>query len=204
MNSWLLGTPGYYALRSTSSAINAGNPIGCNAADGSPLTVDVRDAVRAGRCDIGSYEYLTPTAPATQLILSGTPQYARPGDLFTDQFRVAVLDNNGTPMSSGFAVTFAAPASGASGTFSDTGSITTTALTDVDGVATAAPFRANSHTGSYTVIATIGGATSMNFQLFNSAAWYVASTGNDTNQLPAADCAVRHFEWCVGQGAIWR
>jgi hypothetical protein len=65
-------------------------------------------------------------------------------------------------------VTFAAPTSGASGTFA--GGINT-AVTGVDGKATSAAFTANGTTGAYTVTATATGvATPANFSLTNSTA----------------------------------
>ncbi|WP_455209672.1 CFI-box-CTERM domain-containing protein [Kaarinaea lacus] len=54
-----------HALKSTSPAIDAGNPIGCFDYDGSTLTADQRGKLRpadgdrdgVSRCDIGAYEY---------------------------------------------------------------------------------------------------------------------------------------------------
>jgi hypothetical protein len=55
----------------------------------------------------------------------------------------------------GAVVTFTAPATGASGTFGDSLSNVTTAVTNSSGVATAATFTANATTGSYTVVAKV-------------------------------------------------
>ena len=88
-------------------------------------------------------------------------------------------------------VTFSAPTNGASGTFGDTGTNTTTAVTNASGIATAATLTANSVRGAYQVTATVSGIiTSANFLLSNIA-WYVASIGNDSLdcQMPATACA---------------
>jgi len=190
LSAWLIGAPGYYAFRSTSPAIEGGNPAGCTDASGVPLTSDVRGAPRDAHCDIGAYEYLTPTAAAQLLILSGTPQNSRPLTLFSTALRVVVQDSLGTPLS-GVPVIFNAPASGPSGTFSDTQTISTTAISDQDGVATAAPFQANSQAGGYSISASANGVSAQTFQLFNSSAWYVSTTGNNGNSclLPSTPCA---------------
>ncbi len=59
-----------HALQSSSDAIDAGDPLGCTDETSAPLTVDQRNDVRTGMCDIGAYEYgsigtPTPTATAT-------------------------------------------------------------------------------------------------------------------------------------------
>ena len=84
---------------------------------------------------------------------------------------------------------FTAPASGASGTFADTGIPLTTAITDERGVASAATLTANGVRGSYAVTATAATLTAT-YQLANIA-WYVAPGGNDGSDClsPATACA---------------
>jgi hypothetical protein len=78
-----------------------------------------------------------------------------------------VKDQNGNPFP-GATVTFAAPTSGAGGTFPG-GLTTVTAMTNASGVATAPTFTANGTVGSYTVTASVAGvATSASFSLTNS------------------------------------
>jgi hypothetical protein len=183
------GAPRYHPLLVDSPAINAGNPMGCVGSEG-PLDTDQRGAVRAGRCDIGAYEY-TPPGPATGVFaLSGTPQRTPPFSAFALPVQAVVLDGLGSPVG-GVTVTFSAPASGASGTFADSGTRTTTAVSDASGAATAATFTANSQGGSYTVTATVGGlAVPADFSLSNFG-WYLAPAGNDENncQTSATACA---------------
>jgi hypothetical protein len=98
---------------------------------------------------------------------AGTPQNATINTAFAVQFQVTVTDSGSNPVS-GVTVTFAAPGSGASGTFA--GGVTT-ATTNAQGVATAAVFTANSTAGGpYTVTATATGVgTPANFSLTNLA-----------------------------------
>jgi len=107
-------------------------------------------------------------APGTVPVITataGTPQNATISAAFTTALQATVL-NNGSPMS-GATVTFTAPASGASGSFS--GSATATAPTNSSGVAMAPTFTANSTAGGYTVTATVSGAnTPASFSLTNN------------------------------------
>jgi len=103
----------------------------------------------------------------------GTPQSATVGTAFGTQLQALVTETTtgvATPVS-GVKVTFTAPASGASGKFADTNTNTTTAVTNVLGVANAAPFTANSTAGSYSVTGTAPGTSgSASFSLTNTAA----------------------------------
>ncbi len=172
---------GYLPLLPSSPAIDSANPATC------PAT-DQRGATRQGTCDIGAYEYLTP-GPAAQLnMVSTASQHVSPGKEFT-AFQVAVLDNLGSPVP-GFSVTFTAPESGASGTFKDTGTNVSRALTDDSGVATAPTFTANAANGTYVVTASANGLTPAILNLENLT-WYVAPSGNDANscKTPTEPCA---------------
>ena len=75
-------------------------------------------------------------------------------------------DGSNNPIS-GTGVTFTAPSSGASGTFSN-GTTTASVVTDGSGVATAPAFTANATTGSYSVTAASGSFTTT-FSLNNLA-----------------------------------
>jgi Collagen triple helix repeat (20 copies) len=95
----------------------------------------------------------------------GTPQSTNPGSLFPQSLQVTV--RNGATAVNGVPVTFAAPSSGASGTFN--GPSTVTATSGSGGIATAPPFYANNQAGSYSVVATISGGSSASFSLTNGA-----------------------------------
>ncbi len=181
----LIGAPGsttYHPLLPGSPAINAGNPAGCMGSLG-PLATDQRGAPRVGRCDMGAYEYVTPGSPADIHALSGSPQRAGPLRAFVKPLKAVVLDGMGSPVNN-IAMTFSAPTSGASGTFSNTHTVTETAATNASGIADASPFTANRTMGSYTVTARISGViTTAKFALANFA-WYVSPSGNNNSRLP--------------------
>lgn len=100
-------------------------------------------------------------------VTSGTTQSHTINGPFAAPLVVTVMQN-GLP-ASGIAVTFAAPTTGASGKFADTGTNSTTATTDNNGAATSAAFVANGITGAYTVTASAQGAqTAVTFNLTNT------------------------------------
>jgi uncharacterized protein YbbK (DUF523 family) len=103
--------------------------------------------------------------PASVTATAGTPQSATVNTAFTTQLQATVKDASNNPVN-GVTVTFAAPASGASGTFA--GGVNT-ATTNASGVATAAIFTANSNAGGpYNVTASVSGvSTPANFSLTN-------------------------------------
>jgi hypothetical protein len=154
----LIGSPAYHPLLAGSPAIDAGNPTGCVGSDGLLLT-DQRGANRVSRCDMGAYEYTVP-GPADRIAVhDGAVQTALLSATFTIPLQIVVFDNIGSPVEN-VSVTFMAPSSGASGVFSDTGTFTTTAVTDSSGIATATAFRSNRIPGRYNVSATANGVTS--------------------------------------------
>ena len=105
-------------------------------------------------------------APASITATAGTPQSATVNTAFATALQATVKDASGNLLS-GVAVTFAAPASGASATFGGSASVTTNA----SGVATAPALTANGQAGSYTVTASVTGvASSASFSLTNLAA----------------------------------
>jgi uncharacterized repeat protein (TIGR01451 family) len=183
--------PKYHPLMEGSAAVDAGNPAGCTDHTGALLVTDQRGAARVGRCDIGAYEYVHPGPAAVVSSLDGTPQRVPPLGTFPARLRGVVLDSIGSPVSNTIA-TFAAPASGPSGTFADTGTITTTAVSDDSGIVVAASFTANGLLGSYTVTATVSGTvTSAHFTLTN-VLWFVAPGGDDVLNdclSPSTPCA---------------
>jgi hypothetical protein len=114
-----------------------------------------------------------PGIAATITATAGTPQSATISKAFATALSATVKDSGGNLLS-GIAVTFAVPASGASGTFA--GAVLT-ATTNASGVVTSPVFTANATAGSYTVTAAVAGvATKANFALTNTA----ASTGGKT------------------------
>ncbi|OLC92743.1 MAG: hypothetical protein AUH86_18145 [Acidobacteria bacterium 13_1_40CM_4_58_4] len=104
-------------------------------------------------------------AAASIAAAAGTPQSATVNTAFTTQLQATVKDSFNNPVS-GVTVTFAAPTSGASGTF--VGGVKT-ATTNASGVATAAVFTANTIAGGpYTVTASVSGVSiPANFSLTN-------------------------------------
>jgi len=109
----------------------------------------------------------TAGAPASITATSGGGQSVAVGAQFTNPLVATVLDSYSNPVS-GAVVTFAAPATGASGTF--TGATNTaTATTSSSGVAASPAFTANTTAGSYTVMATVSGVAAANFSLTNTA-----------------------------------
>ena len=89
----------------------------------------------------------------------GTSQSTTINTVFPSSLQATVKDAGNNPIN-GAAVTFMAPSSGASGTFS--GSTAVTVNSDIHGVATAPTFAANAFVGTYTVTAsTPGTATSV-------------------------------------------
>jgi hypothetical protein len=106
-------------------------------------------------------------SPVTIVATGGTPQVATVNTAFTALLVATVLDASSNPVG-GVAVTFTAPATGASGTFANA-TTTETDLTNAAGMAASTTFVANGNTGGpYTVTATIAGvSTPANFSLTN-------------------------------------
>jgi hypothetical protein len=129
---------------------------------------DVVTATVAGVTAPASFTLMNMAGPpATIAASSGTPQSAGVNTSFAAPLVAAVFDGGANP-ASGVLVTFAAPATGASGTFVN-GTTTETDTTDVNGVATSTIFSANGTTGGpYTVTATVADvSTPADFSLTN-------------------------------------
>ena len=111
--------------------------------------------------------------PPNQLTLvAGTPQTAILQSAFATGLQVALSNSDGCPVTSaaaGIPVTFSAPAGGASGVFSTSGSNTVIVGADASGSVAAPAFTANTVAGSYTVTASSQYGT-VSFSLTNTAA----------------------------------
>jgi hypothetical protein len=133
----------------------------------------------------GTSTALTASAAAPALVTAsgGTPQSATVGHAFGTALAATVTDAFGNPVP-GAAVTFTAPASGASGSFSGGA----TATTNAAGLATANAFTANPIAGGYGVTATASGGSNpqAGFALTNlagPAAVIVATSGAGQSTL---------------------
>ncbi|MFZ0955871.1 MAG: hypothetical protein WAN60_05985 [Candidatus Sulfotelmatobacter sp.] len=111
--------------------------------------------------------------PALATIAGGSPQSTTEGTQFNAALSVLVKAapvppaTSPTPVGANLVVTFTAP----DGTFQDTGTNITTALTSASGVATAAPYTASSVVSGvtpYTVFATAENGVSVDFTLSNT------------------------------------
>jgi thermitase len=112
---------------------------------------------------------LTVTAgtPASISGTAGSGQSTTVGTVFTSLLQALVKDGGGNLVPNA-SVTFTAPASGASGTFSN-GLATYTTATNTSGVATALTFTANSTAGAYSVTASVAGVSpAASFSLTNT------------------------------------
>jgi CSLREA domain-containing protein len=159
-NNLIGGTPllaplGNYGGPTQTMALLPGSPaINAVTSTGAPAT-DQRGASRVGAVDIGAFESRGFTIAAT----SGTPQSATIKTAFASALVASVSSGFSEPVTGGV-VTFVAPASGASGTF--TGNVATVNVTiSAGGGATAPTFTANATAGgAYNVTAGGNGFTS--------------------------------------------
>ena len=158
------GASGTFASTGTASetdTTNAGgqaisSPFTANATAG-PYAVT---ASAAGAPSPATFSLTNGTGAAANLAAtSGGGQSANTSTAFAAPLVATVTDVNNNPVP-GVAVTFTAPASGASGTFMSTGTNTETDTTDTNGHATSTTFAANSTPGAnYTVAAAAAGIT---------------------------------------------
>ncbi len=103
--------------------------------------------------------------------MAGTPQTTTLGSAFAAGLQVALANSDGCAVTAaaGVAVTFSAPAAGASGRFSTSNSNTATVGADASGAVAAPTLTANDTAGSY--IVTAGSPYgSVSFELTNTAA----------------------------------
>ncbi len=140
---------------------------------GATLTVTWRYTSGAGNITLNAAAL---SGPTTSIASSGgTPQSAVEGAAFATALQAVVKDSGGNPVS-GVSVTFAAPGSGASGTFTGPATVTTNG----SGIAVAPTFTANSVAGIYTVTASAAGVSgTASFSLTNTSgtAASIASSG---------------------------
>ena len=142
-----------------------------NATAGGPYSVT---ATTSGAAAPASFTLTNTAAPVIAVaVSSGSGQSATVSTSFASPL-VALVTSNGSP-ESGASVTFTAPASGASGTFSN-GTATETDTTNANGLATSSAFKANATAGGpYTVTATTSGAAApASFALTNTATAVIA------------------------------
>lgn len=116
--------------------------------------------------------------PTAIVATAGTPQTSNPSIAFATALQAKVTDTANLVLS-GVTVVFSAPTSGASGTFAN-GFITDTVVTDVNGLATALAFTANTSVGSFTVTAAVTGITApANFILTNTCPATIVTSNAD-------------------------
>ncbi len=115
---------------------------------------------------VASQSFTLTVIAGTASVFSGSPQTTMVTTAFGSALVAIVKDSNNNPLS-GVTVTFTAPSSGPSGTFS--GSLTTiTGTTNASGQVSE-PFTANSVAGSYNVTAAVAGqVTPASFSLTNT------------------------------------
>jgi len=146
----------------TNSSGVATAPFTANSTSGGPYSVT---AGAPGLTQVSfSLTNLAGSASSMTANAGTTPQTVTVGNAFT-QLAVTVQDSLHNPIS-GVNVTFTAPGSGASGTFSNSTAMITVA-TNSSGVASA-QFTSNTKAGSYSVTASAAGVTSVGFTLTNN------------------------------------
>ena len=129
-------------------------------------TVNLTGADRAGHTTTIACPYtVVAGAPNSMSVVSGSGQSAAAGSAFAQPLQVKVTDARGNPVA-GTTVTFAAPTSGASGSFLSG----PTVLTDASGMA-AVSVTANTKVGSWQATAKVAGVSSTaGFKLTNTPA----------------------------------
>jgi hypothetical protein len=125
--------------------------------------------------------------PPNELTLAaGTPQTSMLGSAFATNLQVAFTNSNGCPLTTavaGIPVAFSAPSTGASGSFSASGSNTVTVGSDASGMAAAPIFTANYAAGGYKVTATSAyGSISFSLTNVEASKSSACDTASDTSQ----------------------
>ncbi|MBP1653894.1 MAG: Ig domain protein, group 1 domain protein, partial [Bacteroidetes bacterium] len=139
-------------------------------------------AIASGAPTFAVFE-LTNSANAVGRVtaVGGTPQTAKVRMAFPTRLAASVQDSFGNPVN-GVALTFTAPAAGASGTFPG-GELSATVMTDFGGIGTAPEFTAGSAAGTYTVTVSAAGlAGPAQFALTNTAGDAASVTAIQGNQ----------------------
>jgi len=164
------GTSGYFIDSDTNTTVAVTNSNGlataaifvAGVAGSMPGTYTVSATPQgAALGDVANFTLSNTTTPMTITASAGSGQSATVNDAYANPLVALVVDKNGDPVQYAV-VTFSAPGQPAapaaavpSGTFADSGTITTTATTDVNGLATAAAFTANGTAGAFTVSASV-------------------------------------------------
>lgn len=148
-------------------------------------------AAVAGVTTPASFNLTNTAAPAAVIsATAGTPQSAQVNTAYATNLRITVLDVYGNPVP-GVTVTFTAPSSGASGTFSG-GSSSFAGQTGTNGVLTASVFTANTTAGQFSVSASVSGVTTpATFSLTNLPA--AASTASVVDGTPQSTVVGTQF-----------
>jgi hypothetical protein len=197
----LVGTPGFHPLSGDSPAVDAGNPATPGSGGSACVSIDQRrisrpvdgDGIGGSVCDIGAFEYTTPGAADSIMIVSGDNQRAAPNLDFSLPLKAAVIDSIGS-LVNGVTITFTAPTTGSSGTFSDSGTYVDTVVTDLSGSASSSVFTANGILGPYLINASASGVIgSVDFNMENTA-WYVSTTGSDSNDCLSPSTPCEHIQ----------
>jgi hypothetical protein len=188
------------------STINAGDQVAVSTTNttnpqGPSTSYQIQEATSSDTAAAGSPDYtITASAAASINPSAGGGQSAEINHAFAQLMKATVQDAYGNPVA-GVAVTFTAPSSGASGSFTASGCPRNTAgtpgyecvvTTDGNGLATAAVFTANGTTGSYNVQAsaqTTAGTSTANFALANTGVPPTAVTGGTTSANPDTEAA---------------
>jgi len=163
--------PGTGASAALSAPTAVSDSSGLASVTATANTVSGAYSVTASTTGVTSVSFSLTNAAATAASMAAnagtTPQSAGVNTAFANALAVTVKDAYQNPVH-GVSVTFTAPGSGGSGTFSTSGtSISVT--TNSAGVASA-PFTANGTSGGpYTVTASAAGLTTVNFNLTNTA-----------------------------------
>src|SRR5208283_5146493 len=209
----------------TGASVNFGDGMISATATTNPAGVATSPSFSAN-CAVGSYTVTAsvtgvetpasflltnnPGSPASITATGGTPQGTPIKSSFTIPLAATVMDACSNPLAA-VNVAFAAPATGASGTFAG-GSASATVATTALGVATAPAFTANVTQGSYNVTAAVAGvALPANFALTNQPPPPLTITtaslpGGQLNlaysQTLAATGGLAPYAWSISTGAL--
>jgi hypothetical protein len=179
------GSASATTVSSGSSGVAMATPTANSIVGAYNVTASARAAVGAAPVTLIYSLTNLASGPVKITATAGTPQSATVGQAFATALQVQVVDKYNNPAAN-VTVTFTAPATGPSGTF--TGTMTTiTAVTNAQGIATAGTkLTANGVAGSFYVQATVAGvATPANFVLTNNVgplAMLVAAAGTPLSE----------------------
>jgi hypothetical protein len=180
------GASGAFSNGSTSISVTT-NSAGVASATFTANSVTGGYSVKAtvnGVSTAASFSLTNTLVPAAIKVSAGSGQKTTVNTAFATALQAKVTDAKGNAVV-GISVTFTAPTSGASGTFSN-GSTSITVTTNSSGVASV-KFTANTTAGAYNVKATVSGvSTPATFSLTNSpgAAAAIAITGGNNQSTP--------------------